>query len=57
MMLKDDRVDPSWDDNFAIKIASEMIPKGTKNAKAIALEAICAYFIENKGVKEDEEVF
>ena len=35
----------------ALMTAAEMITAQSKNAKAIALEMICAYFIENKGVK------
>ena len=40
----------------ALQIAAGMVPEGTKNAKAKALELICSYFIENKRLREDEEV-
>jgi ParB/RepB/Spo0J family partition protein len=36
----------------ALKMASEAIPEGTKNSKAIALKEICIYFLMSKGVKE-----
>ena len=32
----------------AINIASQDLPEGTKNKKALALERICAYFLKNK---------
>ena len=40
----------------ALRIASETIPQGTKNSKAIALEKICAYFLSAKGVRETAKV-
>ena len=39
----------------ALKIASETIPQGAKNSKAIALEKICAYFLTAKRVRETAE--
>jgi len=39
----------------ALKTASKTVPEGAKNAKAIALETICTYFIESKEVKENLE--
>ncbi len=41
----------------ALQIAAGLVPEGTKNAKAKALEMICSYFIENKGLKEGQEVY
>ena len=40
----------------ALQIAARVVPEGTKNAKAKALEMICAYFIENKRLREGKEV-
>jgi len=37
----------------AIKIATESLPEGAKNSKALALERICAYFIEQQEVKKE----
>ena len=37
----------------AIKIALEKLPKGAKNQKAMALEHICAEFIDRQGVKRE----
>jgi len=39
----------------AIKIAMEKLPEGAKNLKALALEEICAYFIEQQEVKKKPE--
>jgi len=39
----------------ALRIASETIPQGAKNSKAIALEKICAYFITAQRDKETPE--
>lgn len=47
--------DPMETVEEALRVASETIPKGTKNSKAIALEKICAYFLTAKGVKETPE--
>ena len=33
----------------ALRTASETMPQGTKNSKAIALEKICAYFLSTRG--------
>lgn len=40
----------------AINIAIQELPEGTKNSKALALEAICAYFIAAQEVKKETEV-
>ena len=37
----------------AINIALQTLPKDTKNLKAMALEAICAQYLEQQGVKKD----
>lgn len=37
----------------AINIASQELPEGTKNSKALALETICAYFIAAQEVKKE----
>jgi ParB family transcriptional regulator, chromosome partitioning protein len=37
----------------AIKIAMEKLPQGAKNQKAMALEYICAEFIDRQGVKHE----
>ena len=37
----------------AINMAIQDLPEGMKNRKAIALEKICAQFIEQQGVKEE----
>lgn len=39
----------------AIRAVADVIPKGAKNTKALALEAICLYFLESKGIKADLE--
>lgn len=39
----------------AIRTVAEVIPSGAKNTKALALEAICSYFLETKGLKENAE--
>jgi hypothetical protein len=36
----------------AIKIALDKLPKGAKNLRAMALERICAEFIDKQEVKE-----
>jgi ParB family chromosome partitioning protein len=38
----------------AIGLATDTLPEGTKNLKAMALEQICTYFIENKRVMEQK---
>ena len=39
----------------ALNIASQELPEGTKNSKALALEKICAYFLTGQKVKADSE--
>jgi len=39
----------------AINIATRELPEGAKNSKALALEKICAYFIEQQEVKKKPE--
>jgi ParB family chromosome partitioning protein len=41
----------------AVKNAKIRLAEDTKNSKAVALEAVCAYYVENKGLKEGEEIF
>ena len=36
----------------AIDIASQELPEGTKNSKALALEKICSYFVTAQDVKK-----
>ena len=40
----------------AIQIALEKLPEGAKNLKALALERICADFLERQGVKSETAV-
>ena len=40
----------------AINIATRELPEGAKNSKALALERICAYFIEQQEVKKKPEL-
>lgn len=40
----------------AIETAAENLPEGTKNRKAVALEGICADFIERQVLKDEPEL-
>ena len=35
----------------AIRLAIKILPEGTKNQRAVAVETICTYFIERQGVE------